>query len=345
MPQTQTPRDARDARDDGVVYAKTREGFDLPVIDVSHPAFAVPEDADAKRAQQEAFIAWERRSRRFPQFLTRMMLRSAAKRSLLIRAMFESGKEFLDGISTYVLKLGEDNLPPPFDGPADRRFVAGPRFVQVRLRTQQMARLLSEALAEPLALQPAAPLHLINIGGGPAIDSINTLILLNRDRPEVLQRPIVINVLDADSDGAFFGANALAALKAKGGPLHGLDAVLEHRAYNWNEPAALDELIRQLAPQGALLAASSEGALFEYGSDDAIIANLKALAAGGAGAKLVAGSVTRADEMRRRMIAATPLKLYPRGLEGFAPLASQAGFAIAKVEPSLLSDQVLLRSG
>jgi hypothetical protein len=35
--------------------------------------------------------------------------------------------------------------------------------------------------------------------------------------------------------------------------------------------------------------------------------------------------------------------MIPRGLAGFAPLASQAGFCIAKAESALLSDQVLLR--
>jgi hypothetical protein len=70
-----------------------------------------------------------------------------------------------------------------------------------------------------------------------------------------------------------------------------------------------------------------------------------ALGAGGAGANLMACSVTRADEMRRRMIAETRFKLFPRGIDGFAPLTSRAGFAIAKVETALLSDQVLLRFG
>jgi hypothetical protein len=57
----------------------------------------------------------------------------------------------------------------------------------------------------------------------------------------------------------------------------------------------------------------------------------------------MAGSVTRSDEVRRRMIDMTGLRLIPRGLEGFAPLAARAEFAIAKVEPAWLSDQVLLR--
>jgi hypothetical protein len=150
-------------------------------------------------------------------------------------------------------------------------------------------------------------------------------------------------VLDAGTDGPLFGANALAALKANGRPLHGLDVTWQRHDYDWNAPAALARLVRDLAAAGCLIAASSEGALFEYGSDDAIVANLAALRADGAGARLVAGSVTRGDETRRRLIAETQFRLVPRGLTGFAPLATRAGFAIAKAEPAWLSDQVLLR--
>jgi hypothetical protein len=106
----------------------------------------------------------------------------------------------------------------------------------------------------------------------------------------------------------------------------------------------LEGLVEKLTSAGAIIAASTEGALFEYGSDEAIVANLKALRADGAGARFIAGSVTCADETRRRMIAETRFKLIPRGLAGFAPLAAQAGFRIAKAESVLLSEQVLLRA-
>jgi hypothetical protein len=43
------------------------------------------------------------------------------------------------------------------------------------------------------------------------------------------------------------------------------------------------------------------------------------------------------------MIAETQIRLIPRGIAGFTPLAAQAGFRIATVKSVLLSDQVLLR--
>ena len=229
-----------------------------------------------------------------------------------------------------------------------RRSIAGWRGRRtsslLRLRMQQVAQLVAEGIAGDLASAKAgAPLALINIGGGPALDSINALILLRRDRPELLARPIAIEVLDASPDGAFFGANALAALQAGPGPLAGLDIAMRHHDYDWDQPAALASLVEKNVAAGAIIAASSEGALFEYGNDQAIVANLRTLRANGAGARLVAGSVTSADDTRRRLIATTRFKLYPRGVAGFAPLAAQAGFRIAKAESVLLSEQVLLR--
>jgi hypothetical protein len=323
--------------------ARTREGHDLPVIDVTDPCFAVPDDPAATRALYDAFIDGERRRSRIPRFIMRMMLRRAARESRLVRALFNSDAGYLDGITTYVMKLGADNLVPPYDSPMDRRLAASPHVTLLRLRMQQIARLLADGLVEHLAGAASAPLHLINIGGGPALDSLNALVLLCRDRADLMRRPVVIHVLDSGTDGPFFGANALAALRADGRPLHGLDVAWERHDYDWNAPAPLAKLVHDLARAGSVIAASSEGALFEYGSDDAIVANLEALRQDGAGARLVAGSVTRNDEMRRRMIEMTRFRLIPRGLDGFTPLATRAGFAIAQAEPAWLSDQVLLR--
>jgi hypothetical protein len=332
----------------GIIYARTREGFDLPVIDVTNPQFTVPDDPAAVERAKDAFIADERGRRYIPAFVMRLMLRAAARKSRLVRALFQSDVGYLDSLSTYVLKLGADNLVAPYNTPIDRRVASSPHVQLVRLRMQQVAHLIAAGLAEDLAEDlaragTAAPLRLVNIGGGPAFDSINALIVLRRAHPELLQRPVSIDVFDANTDGFFFGVNALEALKAGGGPLAGTNVGMHHHDYDWDRPAALESLVGKLVSAGAIMAASSEGALFEYGSDEAIVANLKALNAGGAGARLVAGSVTAGDDLRRRIIARTSFKLYPRGIEGLAPLAAAAGFRVVKAEPAFLSEQVLLR--
>src|SRR5262249_58914522 len=98
-----------------------------------------------------------------------------------------------DSITTYIVKLAPDHLPPGFDGPMDRKVAAAPHMALVRLRMQQIARLLAEALLAPLADAPDAPLHLVNIAGGPALDSINALIILARPHPTLIRPPIPIH--------------------------------------------------------------------------------------------------------------------------------------------------------
>jgi hypothetical protein len=322
-----------------LLRAATRDGVMLPVIDVTDPRFALPDDPDSIARLIAQSAAEELRNRGLPKFIMRFMLRRMAKRSRIMQVLFGGDGSFLDGITTYVMKLGADNLPPPYDSPMDKRVGASAHLTLLRLRTQQVATLLADGLAPELTSAGSVPLHLVNIAGGPAIDSMSALILLRR-RGADLNRPIVIDVLDQDDAGPFFGANALAALMADGAPLAGLDVAFRHRHYDWNETASLAARLRDLNASGAVVAASSEGGLFEYGSDDAIVANLSALRA--ANVKVVAGSVTSADQAHRRNVAVSRFKLHPRGLDGFRPLAERGGWRIARSEPAKVSDQVLL---
>jgi hypothetical protein len=327
--------------DHPIVFATTADGLTLPVIDVTHPAFAIPDDPASLAARHDAFLAWDRGNRRMPTILTRLLMRLAALRSPLLRKIMSSENGYLDSISTYIVKLGADHLPPGFDGPLDRKVAAAPHMVLVRLRMQQIARLLAEALLAPLGEAPNAPLHLVNLAGGPALDSINALIVMARAHTTLIRRPIAIDVFDAQQDGPAFGARALLALTAPAGPLHGLEVQFRHHAYDWNDTAPLERLLAGLATCGAIIAASSEGGLFEYGTDGAIVANLTALAR--AGVPIVAGSVTSSSAMRKRMIAQAGFRLFPRGLQGFVPLAERSGYAVAESRPAIISDQVLLR--
>src|SRR5262249_9233615 len=324
-----------------VVFATTADGVRLPVIDVTHPAFAIADDPASLAARRDAFLAWDRHNRRMPTIVTRLLMRLAARRSLLLRKILASDNGYLDSITTYMLKLGADHLPPGFDGPVDRMVAAAPHMALVRLRMQQIARLSAEALLAPLGDAPAAPLHLINIAGGPALDSINALIILARAHATLIHRPVTIHVFDAQQNGPTFGARALLALTAPEGPLYGLEVQFQHHAYDWNDTAPLARLLAGLVARGAVIAASSEGGLFEYGSDDAIVANLTALAR--AGVPIVAGSRTSASAMRKRMTPQTGFGLFARGLDGFAPPAEQGGYAIAESRPAVVSEQVLLR--
>jgi len=228
---------------DGPVFATTADGLRLPVIDVTHPAFAIADDPASLAARCDAFLAWDRRNRYMPKFLLRLLLRRAARRSRLLAKITASDSAYLDSITTYMFKLGPDQLPPGFDGPTDRRVAAAPHVTLVRLRMQQMAKLMAEALVAPLAAAGDAPLDLVNIAGGPALDSMNALIILAHKHAALLNRPIAIHVFDAQPDGPAFGARALMALSAPGGPLHGRAIAFEHHAYDWNDTAPLAALL------------------------------------------------------------------------------------------------------
>lgn len=324
-----------------VVFATTADGLRLPVIDVTHPEFAVADDPATLAARRDSFLAWDRRNRRVPRIVTRLLMRLAARRSPLLQRVLASHSEYLDSISTYMLKLGADHLPPGFDSRMDRKVAAAPHVALIRLRMQQIARMLAEGLLALLVDAPAAPLHLVNIAGGPALDSVNTLIMLARTEEALVHRPIAIHVFDTQQDGPTFGARAILALTGSGGPLHGLEVQFQHHAYDWNDTAPLARLLADLATREVIVAASSEGGLFDYGTDDAVVANLTTLVR--AGVPIVAGSVTSASEVGKRMIAQSRFRLFARGLAGFAPLAERSGYAIAESRTAVVSEQVLLR--
>ena len=73
-----------------IIFATTADGLRLPVIDVTHPAFAGPDDPATAAARRDSFIAWDRRNRRVPAFVTRLLIRLAARRSRLLQTVLMS---------------------------------------------------------------------------------------------------------------------------------------------------------------------------------------------------------------------------------------------------------------
>jgi hypothetical protein len=323
----------------GIVYAKTSDGIELPIVDITTQHFAVPSDPTSLIELTEQYKLAEEKQAKTPVFLQRLFMKLGSRRSQILRALIDPEESFLGGLTTYIMKLGPTNLPDDHNTSIDQRIVSSPHARFVCLRLQQCAMLLADGL-EPLLLhQPDAPLHLVNIGGGPAMDSINALLLLVKRYRELLARPIHIHVCDLDSKGPAFAANVLTALSGPDLPFAGLAISFYRTPYDWNDTSALETLLANIVEPNAIIVASSEGALFEYGSDEAIIGNLRVLSAH---AMLVVGSVTSDQPIRREQIRTTRFRLIPRGLAGFTPLAEKAGYSIARFETMPLSDQVLL---
>ncbi len=91
-----------------LAYAQTRDGRAFPVIDVTDPRFAVADDPESLRSLMGSVAREEAKRRRVPKFIMRLMIKWLARRSLLARALFAGTATFLDGLTTYVMKLGPD---------------------------------------------------------------------------------------------------------------------------------------------------------------------------------------------------------------------------------------------
>lgn len=317
--------------------------LNIPIVDVTNPRFAIEDKPLTRVSLQKLYEAEEHRQAKTPRLLRALTLRVGARQSRLLHGLVHSETDHLGGLHTYLMKLGPDNLPQGFDSPIDRKVAATPHATAMRLRLQQCAMLLADGLQGALEQSPTAPLHLLNIAGGTAVDSLNALILLHQKNPALLRRPIRILVLDIDSIGPDFGAKAVTVLTQPGNILSGLDLRFDHQSYDWNNTQLLADQVRKSTAAGAVIAVSAEGGLFEYANDSVILGNLEALAGHTANVEFVVGSVTCSDPLRRASIKRTHFKVVPRGVEGFRPLAEQAGFELTRVEHTPLSDQVALR--
>jgi hypothetical protein len=327
----------------GVCYAVTADGIELPVVDITHPAFSLtPREADvlAVRRQNELDQArWARK----PEFLRSLMFRFARSQSLLLEGLARGRGSFLSGMGTYLMKLGPGNLGGGYAKRLDRHVAGGPPVINVRHRLKNMAELLAEGLAPALQAGGKAPVLLVNIAGGPAMDSLNALILLRKRNPEWLEgRTVRVRVLDPDPEGPAFGARALAALQSPGGPLEGVDATLQQVPYDWTR-AGLLKAAADAGEPGEIQAGSSEGGLFEYGTSEEILANLEALRDHTAPGFTLCASVLAGTARAMTLVAGLPLHVFPPG--EFAQLAARAGWRVDRVLEGPTTDAIRLRKG
>jgi hypothetical protein len=341
-----SPRIVERNKRPGVGYALTEDGLELPVIDLTHPAFGdLPDDAAQEQAVRE-YLEATARAARTPGVLRDAVLWLMSRRSLLMRAIRDSGGSYLPGLSTYLLKLGPANLGAGYAGRLDRLVAASVPALSARLRLRNMADLAAEALVPRLRAQAGRPLRMVNIGGGPAMDSLNALLLLRRDHPQLLDgRPVRVHVLDVDPAGAAFGQRALEALRADGGPLRNVDATLAYHRYDWTDSRALASLADGWDLEHAIVAGASEGGLFEYGGDETVIANLEALHRLVPAEAFVVGSVTREGPLTRAVQASgLPQTTHPRTVEAFGALVTRAGWTLDRVVDNLMTFDVRLQA-
>jgi hypothetical protein len=317
-----------------------RKHLDLPVIDVTHPAFRVELTAADQHALVHAFLVEDRKLAQLPALIRKPLVAVARRGSKLGAALRGARGKVLGAIETYMLQLGPDQLGP-WATPTDRKLAGSLGGISVRLRLQDCAELIAAATLAAARARRTRPLVLTSLAGGTGIEAINALLVLHRDDPSVLrERAIRIDVLDADAAGPDFGARALAALAGTGGPLAGIDARLRHVAWRWDAPAPLAAELDAARADDAIVVASAAGGLFESGTDAEIRQTLGLLRAGPTTA--VVGSVTRADEPIRRLQRDGGAALVLRGLPAFATVIGPTGWRVVQAIERPISDHVLM---
>ena len=262
----------------GISYAFTESGIELPILDITHPLFKAsidkPNLEKLRKSIEETGDKMVIHLKEMPSFLKNFL----SQHSYIIAGFLSINKEnnFLSGISTLMMKLGPGLIGNGISKIFERRASRSISSVTLRVRIQDICTLEAEALIPRLIQWPEKNLCFINIGGGTASDSINTLILiLKKDSSLLRNRKIEINVLDMDTFGPAFGNNCIESLKTPGQYFDLLNISFRYKSYNWNNPADMESLLAERKEWITLC--SSEGGLFEYGTDEEIINNLNLL--------------------------------------------------------------------
>lgn len=126
----------------------------------------------------------------------------------------------------------------------DRKVSSGFTAVTVRMRLRDISHVQAEALTPKLRKSPQKNLCFVNIACGAASDSINTLMLIWKEDPDLLKnRAVEIDVLDLDTFGPNFAGRCVDALKEPDGCFSGLDVSFRHVQYDWSNTAKLVDLL------------------------------------------------------------------------------------------------------
>ncbi len=245
-----------------ILYAAFENDIQIPILDITHPLFNASIDEQAYHLSCLKSARSIESLKKMPGFI----------RNIFVK-MSNVDNSHLSGMRTLLYKLGPDLSRGIKLSFRDKWAVKQTSFMGLRIRLRDLCRLQSKILQPQLKLFPERNLCFFNIAGGAATDSINTLILIQESDPELLKgRKIEINILDIDTYGPNFAKRCIDVLKQPEERFHGLNITLNIIHYDWSQPEALRKM--SLERSDWIQLCSSEGGLFEYGSDSDIIENL-----------------------------------------------------------------------
>lgn len=252
-------------QDQRIPYAVLENETQLPILDITHPLFNASIDEQAYHLNCRKSARSIESLKKMPRFIQNIFVK-----------MSSVDNSYLSGMRTLVYKLSPELSRGIKLGFRDKWAVKQTSFMGLRIRLRDLCRLQSKILQPQLKQFPERNLCFFNIAGGAATDSINTLILIQESDPDLLKgRKIEINILDIDTYGPNFAKRCIDVLKQPGERFYGLDITLNIIHYDWSQPEELLKLSLERA--GWIQFCSSEGGLFEYGSDSDIIENLNHL--------------------------------------------------------------------
>lgn len=107
-------------------------------------------------------------------------------------------------------------------------------------------------------------------------------------------REIEIDVLDLDTFGPSFGDRSLKSLQNPGERFQRLDVSFRYIQYDWKDTSKLADLLSER--KDWIQVCESEDGLFEYGTDEEIIQNLKSLSNNTSDDVIIAGDVVLSKE-------------------------------------------------
>jgi len=320
----------------GISYAFTQNGVELPVLDITHPDFLSCTDEKVlvkllpyvqKNAEKNA-----EKFNKIPAFYKRYLIKHSFAVAELLKV--EDQNEFASGITTIMMKLGSKLIGKGKKRFWDRQMNNGFGPLVIRMRARDMSKCQAELLMPALENSPDKDLCFINIAGGAASDSINTLFLIQKEAPTLLKgRKIEINDLDIDNFGPAFAESSITALKEPGGRFNGLNIFFRHIPYDWKDTTVLEKLLKERREWVQLC--SSEGGLFEYCSDEVIIRNLNVLHNYSNDEIIIYGSILHnAETIDAGMLAALKIstKIKPRllGINGLENVIKENHWIIKK---------------
>jgi hypothetical protein len=284
----------------GVCYAVAKNGLELPVIDITTPAFMVDSGEEHIRLLERQMLKDSENFTKIPLFIRKIMIPLLFRGSFLGRGMMASAGTYLNGITTYLMKLGVENLGKGYATAMDRNIADSLGSLSLRMRLRDIAHMMADDVKPVLLKRPDEQLHFINISGGPSMDTLNAVILLNKETPGLIKnREIKIHILDMDDTGPDFAVNSLKSLQLQGAPLQGLKIEIILKKYDWSDTAGLERYMRDNIHERTVAVLSSEGGMFDYCPDETLFENMKAIYSASPDDAILAGTLTPRDKMGR----------------------------------------------